>query len=94
LDTALKTYLTDTNVESNKTVKSWLDIALCVYCNEKLSDNSDYGKRSHYFTHLKQQLEKSINDKYDKILMREPPYRCREVGCDFIVESPSTYRLV
>ena len=53
LDAALNSYITNTNLEANKTVKSWLDIALCVYCNEKLSDKTETGKRSHYCGHLR-----------------------------------------
>ena len=58
LDAALNSYITNTNLEANKTVKSWLDIALCVYCNEKLSDKTETGKRSHYCGHLRHGIYK------------------------------------
>ena len=88
LDSCLKQYLTEESNTSMNTLNSWLDIPNCLYCNEKHEALTPSQKRNHYITvHLKEALENEINKKNDNLLQKNPPYRCRMKGCQFVVDS-------
>ena len=90
VDAALTQYMTEETNSSMKTITSWEDIPNCVFCNERHDNQTVSYRRNHYLMmHLKASIEKQINEEYDNILIKKPPYRCRRQGCDFVVDGTS-----
>ena len=87
LDSSLKDYMLGDSNTSMKRLDSWEDIQNCIVCNAKMDLLSLSNKRNHYIQHFRSELAKMVNDKYDNIIERGAPYRCRLQGCKYIVEA-------
>ena len=90
LDSALTVYLVGGGNTSMKSLESWEDIPNCIKCRTTLENLSLGQKRIHYVREFHQDLEEMINKQHDNIVKRGAPYRCRQQGCNFIVEASAS----
>ena len=84
LDLCLEKYLSQQEEPGHSRAGSdWASLGFCLRCQENFDGQSLSVRRLHYVRHFRQQLESWINSQHDQLLLRDPPFRCREPGCSF-----------